>query len=454
MESDTVAAVATAPGMGALAVVRMSGRRALAIADAVFQGKVAPSSARDRSILSGEVVGRDGSALDQVLVLVMRGPASATGEDVVEITCHGGLLVPRMVLRRLVEEGARPAEPGEFTRRAFLNGKIDLAQAEAVEEIVRASSERALRAAMGQLKGGLSREIGSLEDDILRQLVLVEADLEFPEEEVDRIDSARLGAELRLCRQRLEALVASQERGKYLRQGLTVAIVGKPNVGKSSLFNRLVGKDRVIVSDVPGTTRDVVDALVGVDGVVLRIQDTAGLRRGTDSLEKEAVRRTGEAVAEADLAVVVWEAGRAPTDEDLEILEEVAGKPRVVVVNKVDLAPAQTADVEISAGERALKVSALKGWGVADLLAELAAAARERVGDADYQIIANERHAASLTKALEALGRGGRAVADGLPPELVASDLRWALDCLGEVTGRKATSGILDAIFSRFCIGK
>ncbi len=448
-ENDTIAAVATSPGHSALGIVRMSGMAAIRICTKVFRGKQAPSEARDRSILFGEVVGGDGVAIDQVLVLVMKGPGSVTGEDVVEITCHGGMLVPRLVLRRVVEEGARPAEPGEFTKRAFLNGKMDLAQAEAVEEIVRASSEKALRVAMRQLKGDLSRELGTLEETLLGWLTLIEANIDFVEEEIDTVDKAALTNALGGVCRRLEDLLAAYEQGKYLKAGLNVVIVGKPNVGKSSLFNRLVGRDRVIVSEIPGTTRDVVDGLVGVDGVVLRLHDTAGVRRAADSIEVEAVRRTRAAISDADIALVVLDASACLSAEDHEILEEVLAKPKVVVANKIDLPVAPEWQ-----HEACLKVSALKGWGLPDLFEALAAVAQEKVGDLEYEIVVNERHARCLRGALGAARRGIATLDERLSLEFIASDIRYVLDCLGEVTGRRVASKVLDEIFSRFCIGK
>jgi len=449
VESDTIAAVATPPGVGALGIVRMSGNAATAICDKIFRGKQTPSQAQDRSILFGEVVGADRACIDQVLVLVMRGPGSVTGEDVIEITCHGGLLAPRLLLRRLVEEGARPAEPGEFTKRAFLNGKMDLAQAEAVEEIIRASSDKALQVALRQLKGGLSRELEGLERILFEWLATIEANIDFVDEEVEAVDLVGLAGALDGVAHKIGNLLRAHRSGKYLKEGLDVVVVGKPNVGKSSLFNCLVGKDRVIVSEVAGTTRDVVDDLVCVDGLVLRIHDTAGMRRASDVIEEEAVRRTKDAIGEADLALVVLDGSGALEPEDCEIMAEVSAKPKVIVANKSDLPAAQD-----WAGEQPLRVSALKGWGLPELMEGLAGLARAKIGDLGYEIVVNERHAGRLRDALAAVDRAGGSLQDRLPLECIASDVRYSLDCLGEITGKKVTSEILDAIFSRFCIGK
>jgi tRNA modification GTPase len=473
-DEDTIVALATPPGPGAMAVIRISGGRALDIVGRIFRGRRSPAEVTDREVLFGEVTGTTGDPIDQVLILVMRGPRSMTGEDVVEIDTHGGLLVPRLVLRRAVEEGARPAEPGEFTKRAFLSGKMDLAQAEAVEAIVRASSEAAARAAVRQLKGGLSAEISNLEDTLAYRLAALEAHIDFDESDLEPLDLVGLGSDL----ERLEGVVGGLHdnygAGKYLREGLDVVIVGKPNVGKSSLFNRLLGKDRAIVSEIAGTTRDVVDGLIGVDGHLVRIHDTAGLWDPSDGLEAEAVKRTGQAIAEADMALVVVDASSGLTDEDRLILEEVSSLPAIVVANKADLGacgecgcddapkpdsaggahPAVATSGNTPIGGAALAVSALKGWGVGQLTEMLRAAAQERVGNAGHAMIVNERQALSLREARLAIQRARQALEEDAPIVLIASDLTHCLGCLGEISGRNVAAGVLDQIFSRFCIGK
>ena len=458
VENDTIVAIATPQGIGALAMIRLSGPGAIAIADRVCRSRQSLAAAPDRTAALAELTAQDGRPIDQVVALAMRGPSSATGEDVVELTCHGGLLAPRLILRRLVEEGARPAEPGEFTKRAFLNRKIDLAQAEAVEEVVRASTEKALAVAVRQLGGGLSRRIGELEDALVCQLALIDANIDFVDEEIDPVDGRELGRALEAAARGAEELLGAHEGGRYLREGLRVVIVGRPNVGKSSIFNRLLGQDRVIVSEVAGTTRDVVDGLVGVGGVLLRVQDTAGVRQPKDGLEQEAVRRTRLAIAGADVAVVVVDAREPLNDEDMRVLEEVAGTTAVVVANKTDLATAEAGpSLMVRNGgpvKIAARTSALKGWGISELAGELAEAARSRIGDLNCEVLVNERHAFHLRGALEALRRAMDSQAKDLPLEFVASDVRCALDSLGEITGRKVSGAVLDEIFSRFCIGK
>ena len=450
MNEDTIVALASPPGIGALSIIRVSGPRTVEICDRVFRGKQVPSLAPDRTALLGEIVSPEGSPIDQVLVTVMRAPHSLTGEDVAEITCHGGRMAPRLVLRRLLGEGARAAEPGEFTKRAFLNGKMDLAQAEAVSDIIRATSERALMVAVRQLKGDLSRRFSGLEDRLIGWLAAIEAGIDFVDEDVEAVDAGALTRDLDEVGEQLEELLASYDEGRFIKDGLDVAIVGKPNVGKSSLFNRLVGSDRVIVSDLPGTTRDVVDGLVSVNGLMLRLHDTAGLRPDSDPVGHEAVRRTRLAVEEADIALVVLDLSAPLSGGDLGILEEVEAKPHLIVANKSDL-PERA---EVGRFSPAARVSALRGWGLGDLLEELRKIAHARVDDLRFEVIVSERHAVLIREAIEAITRARKSVPDGAPPEITASDIRLALDHLGSITGNTASVRVLDEIFSRFCIGK
>jgi tRNA modification GTPase len=450
LSEDTIAALASPPGIGALSVIRMSGPLTVEICDAVFRGKQVPSRARDRTALLGEIVSPDGSPIDQAVLTIMRGPRSMTGEDVAEIACHGGSMAPRHVLRRLLVAGARVAEPGEFTKRAFLNGKMDLAQAEAVSDIIRATSETALRVAVRQLRGELSRRFYEIESRLLDWLAVIEANIDFADEDVEPVDTSALAAGLAEVGDRLGHLLESHEQGRFIKDGLNVAIVGKPNVGKSSLFNKLLGKDRVIVSEVPGTTRDVVDGLVSVNGLMVRLHDTAGVRQDSDPVGQEAVRRTRLAIEEADIALVVLDLSTPLSNKDLDIVEEVAAKPHLVVANKKDL-PERA---QIESFSPAVRISALRGWGLGGLLEELKKLAHARVDDLRHEVIVSERHAASIREAMEAISGAGVSVRDSVPLEIIASDIRLALECIGAITGSTASTRVLDEIFSRFCIGK
>ena len=450
MSKDTIAAVASPAGTGAVSLIRMSGPDAIGVADRVFRGRTSPSQARDRSVLLGEIRGRDGDPIDQVLLVIMRAPRSLTGEDTVEINCHGGNMAPRLVLRRVIEAGARPAEAGEFTKRAFFNGKMDLAQAEAVSEIVQASSEKALKVAVRQLRGELSDHLEKLEHNLLDWLVLIEANIDFVDDEVDPVDTAAMARDLERAGTELGDLLEAHAQGRYVKQGLDVAIVGRANVGKSSLFNRLIGCDRVIVSREPGTTRDVVDGLLGVNGMMLRLHDTAGLGVEAGPIEAEAEQRTISEITEADIALVVLDTSEPLCDQDFDIIRRVEAKTHLIIANKTDLAE----QAETTGLKDPIRISALKGWGMAELLDGLKQAAHMKVGDLNDEIIVSERHAACIARALDGVSRARASLSEAIPLELTASDIRDALDNLGRVTGRSVSSRVLDEIFSRFCIGK
>lgn len=448
--TDTIAAISTAVGPGAISVLRLSGPEALAIADRVFRGHHRPSECGHKAVLVGEITGPDESPIDQILLLIMRAPNSYTGEDVVEITCHGGITAPRLVLRRLVEEGARLAEPGEFTKRAFLNGKMDLAQAEAVSELVQAKSEKALRAAVRQVRGDLSSRIARAEQTLIDHLALIEAEIDFPDEEIGGVDRMGLARDLAGIRERLTSLLSTHSRSRFIREGIEAVIVGRPNVGKSSLFNSLVGEDRVIVSDVPGTTRDTVDAVVMVDGLLVNLHDTAGVLEARDSIEAAALEKTRTSVDESDVVLVVVDASSSLGQVERDTVRQISGKRRMIVFNKIDLE-----DMHEHLGDAPeVRVSALHGWGMDDLLRELRRICEDMVGDVADEIVTNERHAVSLSETLEALEGASTALHDRLPLELIASDLRTALLGLGKITGSNASEHLLDEIFSRFCIGK
>jgi tRNA modification GTPase len=448
--TTTIAAIATAVGRGAMSILRLSGPDALTIADNIFRGRELPSESGHKSILIGRLVDPAGEPLDRVVLLVMRGPKSYTGEDLVEITCHGGSISPRIALKRLIDEGARPAEPGEFTKRAFLNGKMDLTQAEAVCEIVQAGSERALRAAARQLEGGLSARIISIERPLLEQLALVEANIDFPEDEIDPVDLEALRDSLERAGSELGTLISHRTMGRLLREGIETVIVGRPNVGKSSLFNKLVGHDRVIVSESPGTTRDVVDAVLPIDGVLFNLHDTAGVLEPVDRVEAAAVERTRSALDGSDVVLVVLDAAGPVDAADRDIWRRAEGKRRLTVFNKIDI---EDADEHLGEGPE-VRVSALEGWGMENLIHKLREMSEDMVADMADGAMANERHAACLNEARAAVDGARKALDSGMPLELIASDLRAALAALGRIKGSPAGEDLLDEIFSRFCIGK
>jgi tRNA modification GTPase len=456
MFDDTVTAIATPLGEGGLAVVRVSGPKALATADRVFwpAGKASskPSDAATHTIHYGHVK-HHGRVVDEVLVSVMRAPRTYTREDVVEITCHGGLLAAKAILDAVLEAGARLAEPGEFTQRAFLNGRLDLTQAEAVADLIHARTELALTAANEQLAGKLSQRINRLRDDLMNLLAHVEAHLDFPEEDIAPDTHQQLLARLDQGLAFMDELLRTAHEGQVLRHGLRAAIVGRPNVGKSSLLNQLLGRDRAIVSPIAGTTRDTIEATADVRGLPVVFVDTAGLREAGDALEQEGIRRSHEATANAELLLHVFDASEPFTAEDARHLERFAHKPRIFVRNKTDL-PARL-ELPANLPGPAIGVCSLTGTGIE----ALKDAIKDRVWAGEIrsemlEVMINSRHEDALRRAREAAARARAALGDSVPLDLVASDVRLSVNAIGEIVGQTATEDLLDSIFRQFCLGK
>ena len=450
MTPDTIAAVATPPGEGAIALLRISGPEALEITSRLLAGKRQPTSFTPRRQYLATILTPTGAPLDEVLVSVHPAPHSYTGENVVEITCHGGVLLTRRVLEAVLAAGARSAAPGEFTQRAFLNGKLDLTQAEAVMDLIQAQTDLALRAASEQLGGQLGRRIIALREDLLGLVAHVEAYIDFPEEDIEPETGALLLDRLDGMRGALEDLLATADQGRILREGVRTVIYGEPNVGKSSLLNALVGHERAIVSELPGTTRDTVEEFINVRGLALHLADTAGLRASADPLENAGMARTRQTLAKADLALRVVDGSRPPA-ETLPAAERPASAVEILVLNKADLG----LDAAWRARADGLAVSCRSGAG----LPELQDAIYQRITGGELRwrepaIAINARHQSCLRRAQEALAIARQAMADGLSPELVAMDLRLAIGAVGEIVGGTGTEDILSRIFSSFCIGK
>lgn len=457
---DTICAIATPPGEGGIGVIRMSGRRAVEIASAVFVGASARTvrDFKSHTLHHGEMRHPHTQArIDEVLVAVMKAPRSYTCEDVVEFQCHGGPLILRLGMEALLWSGARLAEPGEFTQRAFLNGRLDLAQAEAVMDVIQARSEAGLQVAMEQLRGVLSEELGRLREGLVRLLVEVEAGIDFTEEDITFISSQGLADGVSVIRGQVDRLIRTADDGRIVREGVTVALLGRPNVGKSSLMNALAQADRAIVTSVPGTTRDVLEEFINVRGIPVRLLDTAGLRETSDVVEQEGVRRSHDALDRAELVLAVLD-GSAPAEpDDLRLLERVRGKPFVLVVSKVDL-PALLDLAELKPVlERAkiIPTSAKSGAGldelrdaIRDMVLTQGLEAREGV------LITRLRHQAALTRAQESLDQVLVSVERRMSAEFIAVDLRGAVNALGEIIGETTTDDILHRIFKEFCIGK
>ena len=445
--NDTIAAISTPLGEGAIAVLRMSGPRAVEIAGEVFRAKTPAGAAAARVQQLGAVFD-GGRKMDDVLLTVFRAPHSYTGEDVVEIACHGGVLMTRRILELLLKCGARSAEPGEFTQRAYLSGKMDLTQAEAVMDLITAQTDLALRAAGEQLEGRLGERIRVLREWLVELLAHVEAYIDFPEDDIDPDTGDALRAKLDAVRAETEALLATAGQGRVLREGVRTVIYGAPNVGKSSLLNLLLGYERAIVSARPGTTRDVIEEVISLRGYPLRLVDTAGIRESSDEIEIEGMARTRRQVERADLVLEVADASVANAGCEMRNAEW-AGKT-LLILNKSDLGEHGS-----WGGVEAVRISCLKNDGIARL--EEAIIERITGGQAahrDWSVAINARHHACLAKARDYSDAAQRALGEALSPEFVAEELRGALDAVGEVVGKADSEEILGKIFSTFCIGK
>lgn len=458
-ESDTIAAISTPYGESGIGIVRVSGPGAKELASRLFRPKQRRESVQSHRVYYGEIVDpADRTVIDEVLLLFMAKPRTYTREDVLEIHCHGGYLVLRKVLECILREGPRLAEPGEFTKRAFLNGRIDLAQAEAVIETIRAKTSAGLRVANEQLRGRLSREVLEMKGILLGVLAEIEGCLDFPEEDLEDVNSDGIHGDLEKTSAWLAGLISSFEDGRILRDGVAVGIVGKTNVGKSSLLNALLGDERAIVTGVPGTTRDVIEEKVSLSGLILKVADTAGIRKWRSVVEQEGVRRTKRLMREADLVLLVVDRSRRLSGEDREIFELVRKKKNIVVLNKIDLSPKlERGQIQAAFPEGpVVEISARTGEGVERLREEIFEAVIKRgiEGSGDRTVIMETRHKRGLKEALEAVKRAKEGMGCGVSPEIVALEIRCALDKLGEIVGETVSEDLLDEIFRRFCVGK
>lgn len=440
--NDLIAAIATAPGRGGIGVVRVSGPDLGALIHGVIGRHLEARRATYARFLDAR-----GEALDEGIAIHYPAPASFTGEDVLELQGHGGPQVLQMVLERCLELGARPAEPGEFTRRAFLNDKLDLAQAEAIADLIDAQSRAAARSALRSLEGAFSAEIHTLVDALIGLRTLVEATLDFPEEEIDFLRAADAQGQLDAIERRLESVQARARQGALLREGMTVVLVGQPNVGKSSLLNRLAGFDAAIVTDIAGTTRDTVREAIQIEGVPIHVVDTAGLRETSDPVESQGIARAWAAVNRADVALLLVDAAHGVSEREADIIAALPDIPLITVHNKIDL----TGDApRLSADGREVWLSALEGAGVELLERRLLELAGWQTAE-EGAYMARSRHLAALEQAARRLGTA-RAQSDRL--ELVAEELRLAQEALSTITGEFTSDDLLSVIFSRFCIGK
>ncbi|AOF49931.1 tRNA uridine-5-carboxymethylaminomethyl(34) synthesis GTPase MnmE [Tetragenococcus halophilus] len=458
-EFDTIAAISTPPGEGAISIVRLSGEEAISVADGIFKAKDALAQASSHTIHYGHIVDpKTEKTLDEVMVSVMRAPKTFTREDIVEINCHGGMIVVNQILQLLLRTGARLAEPGEFTKRAFLNGRIDLSQAEAVMDLIRAKTDKAMNVALNQLDGDLSRLIRTLRQEVLDTLAQVEVNIDYPEyDDVEEMTSQLLLEKAGQVKQQIQSLLETAQQGKILREGLNTAIIGRPNVGKSSLLNQLLKEEKAIVTEIAGTTRDVVEEYVNVRGVPLQLIDTAGIRDTEDTVEKIGVERSRKALSEADLVLLVLNQSEPLAKEDRQLLEMTKGSKRIILLNKTDLIPQLDLNElnDLLQGDPMFEVSVTNNQGL-DQLEEAISALffGGQTQDKDASYLSNTRHISLLENASSALDEVIAGIKAGMPVDLVQIDMTRCWDYLGEIVGDSVQDELITQLFSQFCLGK
>lgn len=461
MEFDTIAAISTPMGEGAIAIVRLSGEEAVKISDKIFRSPSGKRLEEEKShtIHYGHLIDPStNDVVEEVMVSLMRGPKTFTREDVVEINCHGGIVSVNRVLQLVLRNGARLAEPGEFTKRAFLNGRIDLSQAEAVMDLIRAKTDRAMNVALGQMDGKLSRLIGDLRQALLETLAQVEVNIDYPE--YDDVEEMTIPVLLEKCswvQSEIQKLLQTSSQGKILREGLSTVILGRPNVGKSSLLNSLVQENKAIVTDIAGTTRDIIEEYVNVRGVPLRLVDTAGIRETEDIVERIGVERSRQVLKEADLILLVLNAAEELSVEDERLFETIQNMDFIVVVNKTDLP--RKIDLEkvqeLANGSKVVTTSLLKEEGVMELEEAIAALFFEGQIEADdLTYVSNTRHISLLHQALETINDAIEGAESGVPVDIVQIDVTRTWEILGEIVGDTVQESLINQLFSQFCLGK
>ena len=453
-EFDTIAAISTPLGEGAIGIVRLSGTDSFAIAQRIFKGKDLASVA-SHTLNYGHIVDPDkNEILDEVMVGAMRSPKTFTREDIIEINTHGGIAVTNEILQLVIREGARLAEPGEFTKRAFLNGRVDLTQAEAVMDIIRAKTDKAMNIAVKQLDGSLSDLINNPRQEILNTLAQVEVNIDYPEyDDVEEATTEIIREKTSEFEALLTNLLKTARRGKILREGISTAIIGRPNVGKSSLLNNLLREEKAIVTDIEGTTRDVIEEYVNINGVPLKLVDTAGIRETEDIVEQIGVERSKKALKEADLVLLVLNASETLTDQDRQLLEISQDSNRIILLNKVDLPE----KIEIDQlPEDHIKISVLKNQNIDQIEDRINALFFENAGlvEQDATYLSNARHISLIEKAIESLQAVNEGLALGMPVDLLQVDLTRTWEILGEITGDAAPDELITQLFSQFCLGK
>ena len=457
MKTDTIAAIATAMTNSGIGIIRISGGQAFEVIEKIFKkkngGKIDLS--RSHTVQYGYICDQD-EVIDEVLVLIMKGPHSYTAEDTVEIDCHGGVLMMKKILETVIQYGARPAEPGEFTKRAFLNGRIDLSQAEAVIDVINAQNEYALKSSVSQLKGKMSEKVKALREKIIYEIAYIESALDDPEH--ISLDGYReeLAKKLEPMVKELERLIASADNGKVMSEGVKTVILGKPNAGKSSLMNVLVGEERAIVTDIAGTTRDTLEEHIRLRGISLNVVDTAGIRDTEDVVEKIGVTKARTAAEDADLIIYVVDASVPLDENDRDIIEMIRNRKAVVLLNKTDLEQVVSVEeLEKQTGHRVIPVSAKEETGIEELEKEIQSMFYQ--GDIDFNdevYVTNIRHKTALTESLSSLKLVQKSIEDGMPEDFYSIDLMNAYEHLGTIIGEAVEDDLVNEIFSKFCMGK
>ncbi|HHV28524.1 tRNA uridine-5-carboxymethylaminomethyl(34) synthesis GTPase MnmE [Acetivibrio mesophilus] len=457
-KEDTIAAISTPHGTGGVGIIRISGDKAFEIAQKIFQGKKDFKLIRSHTINYGKIINpENGNILDEVLVSKMEKPKTFTREDVVEINCHGGLIVLKNILELCINQGARLAEPGEFTKRAFLNGRIDLSQAEAVIDLINSKTNESSKAAISQLEGKLSRKLKAARSKLIEFLAHIEVTVDYPEHDIEEITGQMIYKEIGEVKEKLYDIIKGFEKGRIIREGIDAVIIGRPNVGKSSLLNELSGKSRAIVTDIPGTTRDIIEEYININGIPMRIIDTAGIRETEDVVEKIGVEKTHRAIDEADLIIMMIDAKRGMDEEDNKILTMLGDKKLIILINKTDIVDEnQINRIEsLLKGKKYIKTSMKEGTGISELenaITELFVQGEVNINE--EVLLTNIRHKNLIDRAVSSIERAMDAIENSMTLDLVSIDVTDAADYLGQITGESVSEDVMHEIFSRFCLGK
>ncbi|HHV98733.1 MAG TPA: tRNA uridine-5-carboxymethylaminomethyl(34) synthesis GTPase MnmE [Clostridiaceae bacterium] len=454
-ESDTIAAISTPHGTGGIGIIRISGDEAFDIAARIFKSRKKFNDIKSHTISYGKIVDPStGETIDEVLLSKMEKPNTFTREDVVEINCHGGIVVLKRVLELVLAEGARLAEPGEFTKRAFLNGRIDLSQAEAVIDLINSKNAESSKAAVRQLEGRLSEKLSVIRKLLIELIASIEVTVDYPEHDIEEITAVQINEELGKIISKLRDLARSFERGKVIREGISAVIVGKPNVGKSSLLNELSGKNRAIVTDIPGTTRDIIEEYININGIPIRILDTAGIRETKDVVEKIGVDRAQREIENADLVIMMLDARTGMEESDTAIYNKIKDKKKIIILNKIDLADKVDED-SLPEGVNIIKMSLKEGIGIEQLEDEITNLFfKGEIISNDEVLLTNVRHKQLIDMAIKSINDARNAYENGMPIDMMTIDIKNAAEYIGQITGESVSEDVVHEIFSRFCLGK